>query len=141
MQRDLLDTLNAANTEHLKSRIDNSNLSARISSYELAYKMQQHAPEAVDLSKESSKTQEMYGMNHERTLDFGRRCLLARRLVERGVRFIQMYSGGNHNAAEPEFQPPRVDEVARFSVSPVRARIHLSWSPWTTLPDGLGQLR
>jgi UDP-glucose 4-epimerase len=45
------------------------------------------------------------------------------------------------NAAEPEFQPPRVDEVARFSVSPVRARIHLSWSPWTTLPDGLGQLR
>lgn len=99
MQRELLDTLNAANTEHLKSRIDNSNLAARISSYELAYKMQQYAPEAVDLSKESQKTQEMYGLNNDRTLDFGRRCLLARRLVERGVRFIQMYSGGNHNDA------------------------------------------
>ncbi|HSG72395.1 MAG TPA: DUF1501 domain-containing protein, partial [Planctomycetaceae bacterium] len=99
MQRELLDTLNAANTEHLKSRIDNSNLAARISSYELAYKMQQYAPEAVDLTKESQKTQEMYGLNNDRTLDFGRRCLLARRLVERGVRFIQMYSGGNHNDA------------------------------------------
>jgi hypothetical protein len=99
MQRDLLDALNAANTEHLKSRIDNSNLSARISSYELAYKMQQHAPEAVDLSQETERTQEMYGLNNERTLDFGRRCLLARRLVERGVRFIQLYSGGNHNDA------------------------------------------
>jgi len=97
MQRELLDTLNAANTEHMKQRIDNSNLAARISSYELAYKMQQYAPEAVDISKETQQTQEMYGMNNDRTLDFGRRCLLARRLVERGVRFIQLYSGGHHN--------------------------------------------
>jgi len=98
-QRELLDVLNAANTEHMKQRIDNSNLAARISSYELAYKMQQYAPEAVDLSQETQKTQEMYGLNNDRTLDFGRRCLLARRLVERGVRFIQLYSGGNHNDA------------------------------------------
>ncbi|MBD3672527.1 MAG: DUF1501 domain-containing protein [Planctomycetaceae bacterium] len=97
MQRQLLDTLNAANTEHLKQRIDNSNLAARISSYELAYKMQQYAPEAVDISQETQNTQEMYGLNNDRTLDFGRRCLLARRLVERGVRFIQLYSGGHHN--------------------------------------------
>jgi hypothetical protein len=98
-QRELLDTLNAANMEHMKQRIDNSNLAARISSYELAYKMQQYAPEAVDLSQETQQIQEMYGLNNDRTLDFGRRCLLARRLVERGVRFIQLYSGGNHNDA------------------------------------------
>jgi len=97
MQRQLLDTLNAANTEHMKKRMDNSNLAARISSYELAYKMQQHAPEAVDISQETQQTQEMYGLNNERTLDFGRRCLLSRRLIERGVRFVQLYSGGHHN--------------------------------------------
>jgi hypothetical protein len=97
MQRQLLDTLNAANTEHMKQRIDNSNLAARISSYELAYKMQQHAPEAVDISQETQQTQEKYGLNNERTLDFGRRCLLSRRLIERGVRFVQLYSGGHHN--------------------------------------------
>ncbi len=99
MQRTLLDALNAANTEHMKSRIDNSDLAARIASYELAYKMQQYAPEAVDLSQETLATQEAYGLNNDRTNDFGRRCLLARRLVERGVRFIQLYSGGNHNDA------------------------------------------
>ena len=59
--------------------------------------MQQYAPEAVDLSNESDKTQSLYGLDRERTRDFGRKCLLARRLVERGVRFIQVYSGGNHN--------------------------------------------
>src|SRR5690606_13030541 len=81
MQRTLLDALNAANTEHMKSRIDNSDLAARIASYELAYKMQQYAPEAVDLSQETLATQEAYGLNNDRTNDFGRRCLLARRLV------------------------------------------------------------
>ncbi len=99
MQRELLDTLRDYNSDHLTSRIDNSDLAARISSYELAYKMQQYAPEAVDLSQESQATLELYGVNEERTNDFGRRCLLARRLVERGVRFIQLYSGGNHNDA------------------------------------------
>ncbi|HVW02322.1 MAG TPA: DUF1501 domain-containing protein, partial [Planctomycetaceae bacterium] len=79
MQRELLDTLHAANSDHLAPRIDNSDLAARISSYELAYKMQQYAPEAVDLSQETQATQEMYGVNNERTADFGKRCLLARR--------------------------------------------------------------
>jgi hypothetical protein len=97
MQRALLDTLNAANADHFASRTGNSELSARIASYELAYKMQQYAPEAVDLSSESEATRQLYGLDQERTRDFGRRCLLARRLVERGVRFIQLYSGGNHN--------------------------------------------
>ncbi len=72
-------------------------MSARIASYELAYKMQQHAPEAVDFSQESETTLQLYGVRDEKTDDFGRKCLLARRLVERGVRFIQIYSGGNHN--------------------------------------------
>ena len=97
MQRELLDALNAQNAEHLAGRADNSDLAARISSYELAFKMQQHAPEAVDLSQETEATQKAYGLDNPRTLDFGKRCLLARRLVERGVRFIQLYSGGAHN--------------------------------------------
>jgi hypothetical protein len=96
-QRKLLDRLKEKNLEHLASREDNSELAARIASYELAYKMQASAPEAVDLAKESPKTLELYGINEQRTEDFGRKCLLARRLVERGVRFIQIYSGGAHN--------------------------------------------
>jgi hypothetical protein len=69
-------------------------LNARIASYELAFKMQQHAPEAVDLTRETTATREAYGLNEKRTADFGTRLLLARRLVERGVRFVQVYSGG-----------------------------------------------
>ena len=99
MQRELLDTLNAVNSMHAASRSDNSELAARINSYELAFKMQKHAPEAVDLSQETAETQKLYGLDQPRTQDFGKRCLLARRLVERGVRFIQLYSGGSHNDA------------------------------------------
>jgi hypothetical protein len=69
-------------------------LQARIASYELAYRMQKHAPEAVDLSKETERTRAEYGLNRKETADFGTRLLLARRLVERGVRFVQVYSGG-----------------------------------------------
>jgi len=96
-QRDLLDRLKEKNQEHLATRADNSELVARIASYELAYKMQEHAPEAVDFSKETKETLDLYGIDGTRTEDFGRKCLLARRLVERGVRFVQIYSGGAHN--------------------------------------------
>ena len=96
-QRLLLDRLREKNDDHFASRSDNSELSARIASYELAFKMQKHAPEAVDFSKETAKTLDTYGINEKETDDFGRKCLLARRLVERGVRFIQIYSGGAHN--------------------------------------------
>jgi uncharacterized protein (DUF1501 family) len=96
-QRDLLDRLREKNQEHLAARADNSELTARIASYELAFNMQQHAPEAVDFAKETKETLDLYGIDGTRTEDFGRKCLLARRLVERGVRFIQIYSGGNHN--------------------------------------------
>ena len=97
MQRELLDELQVANNQHLAARVDNTELAARIASYELAYKMQQHAPEAVDLAQESADTLTLYGADEEKTADFGRRCILARRLVERGVRFIQLYAGGAHN--------------------------------------------
>src|SRR5262249_6671988 len=69
-------------------------LAARVSTYELAYRMQRHAPEAVDLAQETPATKSRYGLDDARTADFGTRLLLARRLVERGVRFVQVYSGG-----------------------------------------------
>jgi hypothetical protein len=91
-QRRILDFLREANERHLPS--GGSELSARISAYELAFRMQKHAPEAVDLSKETVETRQLYGLDDRETEEFGTRCLLARRLVERGVRFVQLYSGG-----------------------------------------------
>ncbi|GIW95592.1 MAG: hypothetical protein KatS3mg110_3633 [Pirellulaceae bacterium] len=96
-QRRLLDTLRQYNEEHAASRSDNSQLAARIAAYELAFRMQVAAPEATDLSQETAETLSLYGLDNPRTRNFGRRCLLARRLVERGVRFVQIYSGGAHN--------------------------------------------
>jgi Protein of unknown function (DUF1501) len=92
-QKNKLDFINHLNRRHLASRPGDTDLEARIASYELAYRMQAHAPEAVDLSQESKETQELYGLKEKRTAAFGRNCLLARRLVERGVRFVQLYSG------------------------------------------------
>jgi Protein of unknown function (DUF1501) len=96
MQRRMLDTLNAYNREHEAPRALNSNLQARIASYELAYRMQSSAEEAVDLNMETEETKRLYGYDNPTTQDFARKCILSRRLVERGVRFIQVYSGGNH---------------------------------------------
>ncbi|MFM7843969.1 MAG: DUF1501 domain-containing protein [Planctomycetota bacterium] len=96
-QRRMLDRLRDKNQEHLATRADNTELAARIASYELAFKMQQYAPEAVDFTNETAETLQLYGIDQPKTDDFGRKCLLARRLVERGVRFIQIYSGGAHN--------------------------------------------
>lgn len=96
-QRRILDTLRRYNEQHLAARSDNSSLAARIASYELAYRMQAEAPEAVDVSSETEGTQQLYGLHDPKTAAFGRQCLLARRLVERGVRFVQIYSGGAHN--------------------------------------------
>jgi hypothetical protein len=99
-QQRLLAGLSDYNHEHQQAlRQSNSNLSARIASFELAYKMQQAAPEAVNLQDEPEHIRRMYGLDEPRTEDFARKCILARRLVERGVRFIQVYSGGNHNDA------------------------------------------
>jgi hypothetical protein len=92
-QREKLDLLMEFNREYGATRTDNTELEARIRGYELAYRMQAEAPQVVDLSKESAATRQLYGMDHEETAVFGRNCLLARRLVENGVRFIQLYSG------------------------------------------------
>ena len=99
MQRELLNSLREYNEEHRAPRSDNFDLAARIASYELAFKMQSSAPEAVDLSQETEHTAELYGLNDKKCAYVGRQCLLARRLVERGVRFVQIYSGGHHNDA------------------------------------------
>jgi hypothetical protein len=93
-QRDRLDLLARLNEQDLKKYPGNSELAARISSYELAYRMQGCAPEAVDVSLESEATRKLYGLDEKITEPFGRQCLMARRLVERGVRFVQLYHGG-----------------------------------------------
>ncbi len=95
-QRDQLDLLVKLNAEHLSARPGGQELAARIDSYELAYRMQSATPEAVDLAKETKATLDAYGIGKEPTDEFGRNCLVARRLVERGVRFVQLYSGGGH---------------------------------------------
>lgn len=95
-QRRSLDLLKALNEEHASHHPDASELAARIESYELAFRMQTEAAEVVDLSRESAATLEMYGINDPKTNDFGRKCLITRRLIEKGVRFIQLYSGGGH---------------------------------------------
>ncbi|MCH2201805.1 MAG: DUF1501 domain-containing protein [Fuerstiella sp.] len=95
-QRHSLDLLERLNREHLARHPGESELVARIISYELAYRMQSSATEAVDLESEDARTREMYGLNNKLTSDFGNKCLTARRLIERGVRFVQLYSGGGH---------------------------------------------
>jgi hypothetical protein len=92
-QRQWLDFVQQMNAEHRTQRGDHDELSARIATYELAFRMQAAAPEAVDLSQETAATQKAYGLDDRETSEFGTRCLLARRLIERGVRFVQLYSG------------------------------------------------
>ncbi len=99
-QRDLLDTLRTLNTKHLRERNFDSELVARLESYELAFRMQMAAPEATDVSAESEATKKLYGLDDPVSADFGGRCLLARRLVERGVRFVQVWSGNGQNAID-----------------------------------------
>ncbi len=92
-QRAKLDLLRELNEHHRAQRADDSLLAARMNAYELAFRMQAAAPEAVDLSRESEQTKDEYGLNRKECADFGHRCLLARRLLERGVRFVQIYCG------------------------------------------------
>ena len=96
VQREQLDLLSQLNQRHLDQRPGGAELAARMKTYELAYRMQSQAPEAVDVSSESEATLKMYGIDQQPTDEYGRNCLIARRLVERGVRFIQLYSGGGH---------------------------------------------
>ncbi len=95
-QRRDLDLLKTLNEEHARDHAGETELAARIHSYELAYKMQTSAAEVVDLDRESARTRADYGLDEDRTRDFGRKCLMTRRLLEKGVRFVQLYSGGGH---------------------------------------------
>src|SRR5436305_501950 len=97
-QRDLLATLRNLNEQHLDARNHDSELAARMESYELAFRMQMSAPEVTDVSSESEATRKLYGLDDATASDFGGRCLLARRLVERGVRFVQVWNGNGMNA-------------------------------------------
>jgi hypothetical protein len=117
-QRGKLEFIQQLNRQHLAARTDDDDLEARIASYELAFRMQAAAPEAVDLSNESAETLELYGIDRKMTDRNGRNCLLARRLVERGVRCVQLYMGsgskwdahrdmeGNHSARCQESDRP-----------------------------------
>jgi hypothetical protein len=95
-QRKWLDFMGKMNEEHWKKNPLDSELAARIESYELAFRMQTTAVEAVDVEKESEPTRKLYGLGERTTEYFGRQCLMARRLVERGVRMVQIYSGGGN---------------------------------------------
>jgi hypothetical protein len=95
-QREGLDLLRKLNEEHAAERPGDSELAARIKSYELAFRMQTAAADVVDLRREDARTRELYGLDDKRTADFGRKCLITRRLLEKGVRFVQLYSGGGH---------------------------------------------
>ncbi|MBS0203859.1 MAG: DUF1501 domain-containing protein [Planctomycetes bacterium] len=92
-QRSQLDLIRQLNQEHAGTRPTQADLAARINSYELAYRMQMAAPEALDLSAESQATHKLYGMDNPECATFARQCLLSRRLVERGVRFVQIFAG------------------------------------------------
>lgn len=92
-QRRALDVVQQMNRWHLAQRDDDDGLRARIAAYELAFRMQTSAPELVDLTQESAATRQLYGIDQRTTQEFGTRCLLARRMIERGVRFVQVYSG------------------------------------------------
>jgi len=97
-QRKKLDALIRLNELHKRDRVIDSQLDARIASFELAFRMQREAPEAFDISRESEATQKLYGTDQPATELFGKQCLLARRLVERGVRFVQLFDAPQNNA-------------------------------------------
>jgi hypothetical protein len=101
VQRQNLELLAELNSRHLAARPGEADLEARIASYELAAAMQTAAKEALDVSREPERVRNMYGLDRPETREYGTRCLIARRLVERGVRFVQLFLGGqpwdNHN--------------------------------------------
>src|SRR5205085_11745371 len=102
VQRQNLDLLAELNKRHLATRPGEADLEARIASYELAAAMQSAAKEALDVSREPERVRGAYGLDRPETREYGTRCLIARRVVERGVRFVQVFLGGqpwdNHNS-------------------------------------------
>ena len=96
-QRRQLDLIKQLNQTHLEKNFADGELAARIESFELAFRMQTAAPEALDIASEPKHVQELYGVGNEQCDHFAKQCLMSRRLIERGVRFVQIYSGGMEN--------------------------------------------
>jgi hypothetical protein len=154
-EADGLELLRLMNREHLARNPGDSRLEARIESYELAAKLQVHAPELLDLSGESEATKKLYGLGDAVTEDFGRRCLIARRMVERGVRFVQVWSGpggptknwDNHANVESElpFMANQVDRPTAALIHDLKSRglLEDTLLVWTTefgrMPFSQGQ--
>lgn len=131
-QADGLVLLREMNAEHAARRPGDARLRARIESYELAARLQLAAPELLDLRRESDATKRLYGLEQPETADFGRRCLLARRMAERGVRFVQVWSGhggaagnwDNHSDIPKElsFAARSMDQPAAALLADLKAR-------------------
>lgn len=127
-QAQFLSYLQQLNREHLAQNRGESDIEARIQSYELAAKMQTSAKEALDLSQESEATLQQYGIDNPTTRDYGSRCLIARRLVERGVRFVQIYTGNqtwdHHNNIGKSLPAvcAKTDQPAAALVADLKAR-------------------
>jgi Protein of unknown function (DUF1501) len=125
-QRDGLALLAKINRRHAALNEGDTRLESRIATYELAARMQQSAPEALDISREAAATRSLYGLDDPVTADFGRRCLLARRLVERGVRFVQVWSGAGgakNNWDNHSDIPGELPAIARTVDRPAAALI------------------
>lgn len=120
-QRSQFDLVQAFNREQIRRKPGDSELSAVIDSYELAFRMQQHAPGVLDLAGESAETLEMYGINGKETDNYGRQCLMARRLAESGVRYIQVnYSDNSNNPAwDQHSNMPKHGEHAKAVDKPI----------------------
>ena len=128
LQRQNLSLLETFNRQHLKRHPGEADLEARIASYELAARMQVAAKEALDISGESEATKRLYGLDKDATREYGKRCLLARRLIERGVRFVQLFVGGqiwdNHNNIRQSLAAccAKTDQPAAALVKDLKAR-------------------
>src|SRR5436190_2430659 len=118
-QRAKLNFLDQVNRHYAEAHADQTELEARIASYELAFRMQAEAPGAVELAKESAATKALYGIGEKETDTFGKQCLLARRLVERGVRFVQLYHGAGSKWDAHEKIEKNHSELCRASDKPV----------------------
>lgn len=132
-QEKMLGLLRELNENHRTPRADDTDLAARMASYELAFKMQMSVPSVTDLSKETVATRKLYGLDEANTREFGTQCLMARRMVENGVRFVQLYSGGRkgaevgwdgHNECDQnhEYMARRVDKPIAGLLADLKSR-------------------
>lgn len=123
-----LDLLNELNREHLRGYAGNEELAARITNFEIAARMQTVVPEVLDLSSETEATRKLYGLDNPASAEYGTRCLIARRLVERGVRFVQLYLAGqpwdthSKNAATLTDLCGRIDQPSAALVTDLKQR-------------------